>query len=157
MACAMGISCMKARLRSTIAGLTKSFSHTSHGTHFECQWCEGGTFRVGASWAGGETFNYPEQNCCECGGRGSAASPPPPPPSDGASAHGYATHRGFSCRGADRKATKDGLAVEHGGNGDTKADGGGEEDADEPFVDPLELLCPYMMGHWDVCKAHSWW
>ena len=68
------------------------------------QWCDGGTFRVGATWAGGETFNFPERNCCACGGSGAAASPPPPPPSDGVSSHGYATHLGFTCRGADRTA-----------------------------------------------------
>jgi hypothetical protein len=72
------------------------------------QWCDGRTFRVGASWAGGETFNFPEKNCCVCGGSGSAASPPPPPPSDGVAAHGYAIHLGFACRGADRTFRKGG-------------------------------------------------
>ena len=76
------------------------------------QWCERGGFRVGASWAGGETFNWPEKNCCVCGGRGSAASPPPPPPSDGNTAHGYALHLTFSCRGADRQFKKEGLSAE---------------------------------------------
>ena len=30
-------------------------------------YCEAGAFRLGASWAGGEVFNWPERHCCACG------------------------------------------------------------------------------------------
>ncbi len=35
--------------------------------HFSGGWCEGGDFKPGARWAGGEKFSWPERACCACG------------------------------------------------------------------------------------------
>ena len=36
-------------------------------TDYASQWCDGRSFRMGAAWAGGAPFNFPERNCCACG------------------------------------------------------------------------------------------
>ena len=31
------------------------------------EYCQGGGFRLGSEWAGGERYHHPEHNCCVCG------------------------------------------------------------------------------------------
>eukprot|EP00965_Chrysotila_dentata_P132517 4382182-Pleurochrysis_carterae.AAC.3 len=37
---------------------------------FAMSYCRAGGFRIGADWASGAAYNFPERNCCECGKAG---------------------------------------------------------------------------------------
>ena len=71
-------------------------------------YCEAGSFRLGASWAGGEVFNWPERNCCACGKPAAEQAPEKPQLL-------FETHTKSFCRGADHEVKlKDGAAcVDH--------------------------------------------
>ena len=71
-------------------------------------YCEAGAFRLGASWAGGEVFNWPERNCCACGKPAAEQAPEKPQLL-------FETHTKSFCRGADHEVKlKDGAAcVDH--------------------------------------------
>ena len=71
-------------------------------------YCEAGSFRLGASWAGGEVFNWPERNCCACGKPAAEQAPEKPQLL-------FETHPKSFCRGADHEVKlKDGAAcVDH--------------------------------------------
>ena len=71
-------------------------------------YCQAGAFRLGASWAGGEVFNWPERNCCACGKPAAEQAPEKPQLL-------FETHTKSFCRGADHEVKlKDGAAcVDH--------------------------------------------
>jgi hypothetical protein len=70
-------------------------------------YCEAGAFRLGASWAGGEVFNWPERNCCACGKPAAEQAPE--------KGQLFETHTKSFCRGTDHEVKlKDGAAcVDH--------------------------------------------
>ena len=59
-------------------------------------YCEAGAFRLGASWAGGEVFNWPERHCCACGKPAEEAAPEKPVPL-------FEMHKKSFCRGTDHE------------------------------------------------------
>ncbi|KAL1530954.1 hypothetical protein AB1Y20_001845 [Prymnesium parvum] len=61
-------------------------------------YCEGGDFKPGHSWVGGEAFGFPEDHCCACGKR---AAPPPP-----AKRISYERHHNLACKAADHQVKK---------------------------------------------------
>ena len=34
---------------------------------YEANYCKDGGFLPGSEWVGGQTYNFPENNCCACG------------------------------------------------------------------------------------------
>eukprot|EP00966_Prymnesium_polylepis_P060884 1412212-Prymnesium_polylepis.3 len=63
-------------------------------------YCANRAFKAGNAWLGGEAFNWPERNCCECGKR-----PPAPPPAPKKPAT-YEVHHNLACKGADHQVKK---------------------------------------------------
>ena len=69
-------------------------------------YCDAGAFRLGASWAGGEVFNFPERSCCACGKTPSEVVPAKPAPL-------FEKHLKSFCRGTDHEVKlKDEAACE---------------------------------------------
>ena len=69
-------------------------------------YCDAGAFRLGASWAGGEVFNFPERSCCACGKTPSEVVPAKPAPL-------FEKHVKSFCRGTDHEVKlKDEAACE---------------------------------------------
>ena len=69
-------------------------------------YCEAGAFRLGASWAGGEVFNWPERHCCACGKPAAEQATENAQPL-------FETHTKSFCRGTDHEVKlKDSAACE---------------------------------------------
>ena len=69
-------------------------------------YCEAGAFRLGASWAGGEVFNWPERHCCACGKPAAEQTTEKAQPL-------FETHTKSFCRGTDHEVKlKDSAACE---------------------------------------------
>ena len=69
-------------------------------------YCEAGAFRLGASWAGGEVFNWPERHCCACGKPAAKQATENAQPL-------FETHTKSFCRGTDHEVKlKDSAACE---------------------------------------------
>lgn len=70
-------------------------------------WCTNGKLHIGAQWAAGEVFNYPERYCCACGGHASLlASAPAATPVHRTGLVTFERHHNLACKGADHQVKK---------------------------------------------------
>eukprot|EP00312_Isochrysidales_sp_CCMP1244_P015274 CAMPEP_0202742240 /NCGR_PEP_ID=MMETSP1388-20130828/4885_1 /ASSEMBLY_ACC=CAM_ASM_000864 /TAXON_ID=37098 /ORGANISM="Isochrysis sp, Strain CCMP1244" /LENGTH=536 /DNA_ID=CAMNT_0049409139 /DNA_START=58 /DNA_END=1668 /DNA_ORIENTATION=+ len=59
----------KARMAAAVECIdTKDWDNgEGQGCQDYSEYCQGGGFRLGSEWAGGERYHHPEHNCCVCG------------------------------------------------------------------------------------------
>lgn len=61
--------CSQARMAAAVECIdTKDWDNgEGQGCQDYSEYCQGGGFRLGSEWAGGERYHHPEHNCCVCG------------------------------------------------------------------------------------------